>query len=180
VVFIPGATISQVADVLQDYDHQQNIYKPDVRKSKLLERNGIEARAFMQFYSKTVVTVVLNANFDTFYMLLSGTRAESRSYSTRVAEVKNADTPNEHELPVGNDHGYLWRINSYWRIEEKEGGAYVQVESLGLSRPIPAILVWFARPYLRSIPVGYLSRLLNNTRKAVTNPGSYKPTEIPQ
>jgi hypothetical protein len=177
VAFIPGATLSQLADVLQDYADQEKIYKPDVRKSKLLERNGSEVRVFLQLYSKTVITVVMDANFDTIYMPLSGTRAESRSYSTRIAEVRNPDKPNERELPVGNDHGFLWRINSYWRVEEKDGGVYIQVESLGLSRPVPAIFAWLVGPYLRSIPVGYLTRLLTSTRKAVVDPASYKGPE---
>jgi hypothetical protein len=177
VAFIPQATIPQVADVLQDYEHQQGIYKPDVRKSKLLERNESEVRVFMQLYSKTVISVFVNANFDTFYTPLSGTRSESRSYSTRLAEVRDAGKPTEREFAVGNDHGYLWRIYSYWRVEEKDGGVYIQVESLGLSRPVPALFGWFVRPYLRSIPVGYLTRLLNNTRKAVTYLASYKGAE---
>jgi hypothetical protein len=57
--------------------------------------------------------------------------ALSQSYSTRIAEVEDPDKPNEHELPVGHDHGYVWRLDNYWRIEEKDGGAYVQVESVG-------------------------------------------------
>ena len=60
-----------------------------------------------------------------------------QSYSTRIAEVENAGKSNERELPVGNDHGYIWRLYSYWRIEEKDSGVYVQGESIGLSRTIP-------------------------------------------
>jgi hypothetical protein len=88
------------------------------------------------------------------------------SYSTRIAEVKNPDRPNERELPVGDDHGYLWRLRSYWRVEESNGGVYVQVESLGLSRSVPVLFAWL-KPFLETIPEGYLSRVLKSTRIAV-------------
>src|SRR5205807_798566 len=103
------------------------------------------------------------------YTLLSATRAMSRSYSTRIAEVENAGKPNERELPVGNDHGYIWRLNNYWRIEEKDGGVYVQVGSVGLSRTIPWTVAWLVNPLIRSITKSALSSLLNATRLAVTS-----------
>ncbi len=166
-VFIPGASLSGVVHVLQDYDNHQNIYKPDVRRSKLLERHGSESKIYLQFYRKSLVTVVLNANFDVFYAQQSATRSISKSYSTRIAEVVNADKPNERELPVGNDHGYLWRLDSYWRVEEKDGGVYVENESIALTRRVPAIIAWLVNPLLKSIPKGVLSNLLRATRNAV-------------
>lgn len=114
VIFIPGASLSQVLAVLQDYDNHKNVYKPDVRRSKLLEHDGNEFKIYLQFYRKSIVTVVINANFDGHYTMSGPTRALSQSYSTRIAEVENPDKPNEHELPVGNDHGYLWRLDNYF------------------------------------------------------------------
>jgi hypothetical protein len=167
VIFIPGASLSQVLAVLQDYDNHKNVYKPDVRRSKLLEHNGNEFTIYLQFYRKSIVTVVINANFDVHYTMSGPMRALSQAYSTRIVEVENPDKPNEHELPVGNDHGYLWRLDNYWRIEEKDGGTYVQVESVGLSRSIPAILAWLINPLVRNIPRTILSDLLTATRRAV-------------
>jgi hypothetical protein len=169
VVFIPGASLSQVLTVLQDYDNHKNVYKPDVRRSKLLEHNGNEFKIYLQFYRKSIVTVVINANFDVHYTMSGPMRALSQAYSTRIAEVANADKPAEHELPVGNDHGYLWRLDNYWSVEEKDGGIYLQVESIGLSRNIPAIFAWLINPLVRSIPRAVLSDLLNATRGAVTS-----------
>jgi hypothetical protein len=169
VVFIPGATLSSVLSVLQDYDNHENVYKPDVRHSKLLEHNGNEFKIYLQFYRKSIVPVVVNADFDVHYTMLGPTRAQSKSYSTRIAEVENPDRPNEHELPVGNDHGYVWRLDNYWRIEEKDGGTYVQVESVGLSRTIPAVIAWLINRLVKNIPRTVLSNLLNATRRAVVN-----------
>ncbi len=167
VAFISGASVAQVLSVLQDYDNHKNIYKPDVQKSMLLERDGNHFKVYLQFCKKSVATVVANADFDVQYTLLGTTRAMSKSYSTRIAELANPGKPDEHELSVGNDHGYIWRLYSYWRIEEKDGGAYIQVESIGLSRRVPWIFAWLVNPLLESIPRGVLSNLLVATRRAV-------------
>jgi hypothetical protein len=173
VMFVPGATLAQVAAVLQDYDHHKDIYAPDVRQSKLLEREVDEARIYYQLYRKTMVTVVMNANFDVHFATDGPTRGLSRSHSTRMAEVENFGTPQQRELPVGNDHGYLWRLNSYWRIEEKDDGAYVQLESIALSRNIPLIFAWLINPLTKSLPRAVISNLLTATRKAVTSRQSF-------
>jgi hypothetical protein len=169
VMFVPGATLAQVAAVLQDYDHHQYIYAPDVRQSKLLDREADEARIYYQLYRKTIVTVVINANFDVHFANDGPTRGLSRSHSTRMAEVENPDTPQQRELPVGNDHGYLWRLDNYWRIEQKDGGAYVQLESIALSRNIPLIFAWLVNPLTKSLPRSVISNFLTATRKAVTS-----------
>ena len=179
LIFMPGATLSQVLAVLQDYDNHKNVYKPDVRRSKLLENNGNEFKVCLQFYRKTIVTVVINADFDVHYTMDGPTRAHSKAYSTRIAEVEDPDKPNEHELPVGNDHGYLWRLDNYWRIEEEDGGTYLQVESVGLSRNIPAIFAWLINPLVRSIPRTVLSNLLNATRRAVVGKTGAAPLISP-
>jgi hypothetical protein len=169
VLFIPDASLAQTLAVVQDYDNQQNIYKPEIRHSKLLNRNGDNFKVFLQFHKKSFVTVVINADFDINYERFGTNRAVSRSYSTRLAEVENAGQTDERELPVDDAHGYLWRLYSYWRFEEKDGGVYVQLESIGLSRAVPVIIGWLVNPLLRSIPRGIISSLLVATRVAVTN-----------
>jgi hypothetical protein len=167
IIFIPRGTLAGVNAVLHDYDHQADIYKSDVRQSRLIERNGEHSKVFEQFYSKSIVTVVLNVYFDVAEKALGNTRAESVSRSTRIAEVADFGTPTEHERTDGKDHGYMWRLNSYWRLEEKDGGVYVQIESISLSRTVPVLLAWIVNPLTKSIPRDVLSRTLTNTRKAV-------------
>lgn len=167
VMFVAGGTLFEVIAVLQDYDHHKEIYGPEVRNSRLLYHDGNEFRVCEQLYRKSIVTLVINANFDVHYRLLDTARAMSWSHSTRIAEVENVNQPNEHELPVGNDHGYVWRLDSYWRIEQKDGGVYIQVESVALSRSVPAMWAWLVNPLLRSIPRTALANALNATRKAM-------------
>ena len=166
LLFVPNVSLSQTLAVVQDYDNHENIYKPEVRRSKLLNRSGNNFNVFLQLYKESLVTVVINANFDVTYEPLGPHRVVSRSYSTRLAEVQNHDRPDEREEPVDDAHGYLWRLYSYWRFEEKDGGVYVQLESIGLSRGVPAIFAWLVNPLLRSIPRATLSNLLVATRRA--------------
>ncbi len=167
IVFIPGATISQVADVVTDYSDQAKFYSPEVEASKPLARTSDEVQVFLRLRDKSVVTVVYNGNFDIRNRQLDRTRMYSRSYSTRIAEVADPGTPNEHELPVGRDHGYMWRLYSYWRIQEKDGGTYVQIETVELSRSVPPEFLWLVGPLLESIPRRTLTNLLTATRRAV-------------
>jgi hypothetical protein len=170
VLFVPGATLAQTLALVQDYGHYHQIYDPQVRRAKLLERHENNFRIYLQMYKKSIVTVVMNGNFDVRFERLGPRRVESRSYSTRLAEVKDVDTSEERELPVDGGNGYLWRLYSYWRYEEKDGGVYVQLESVGLSRGVPFFIAWLVNPLLRSIPRGTLEDLLSKTRAAFTDP----------
>lgn len=175
VIFIPGATLPETLAVLRDYDHHQDIYKPDIRRSKLLQQSGDELKVRIQFYKKTIVTVAINVDFDVEFTQFGSTRSQSVSHSTRVAEVADLGKPNEHEYPVGRDHGYMWRLNSYWRIEEKDGGVYLQNESIALSRTVPFVFAWLVNPLLKSIPRSALSCLLLGTRNAVLKAKNSSP-----
>ena len=175
MIFVPRATFPQVRAILDDYDEHEKFYKPDIRRSKLLERNGNESKTYLQLYKKSLVTVVLNANFDIIDTQFSGTRAETKSYSTRIAEVADQGKPEEHEFPVGMDHGYMWRLYTYWRIEEKKGGVYLQVEVVALTRKFPIMIGWLIGPLIENIPRSTIAALLINTRRAVAEKNT--PTE---
>jgi hypothetical protein len=87
-----------------------------------------------------------------------------RSYSTRIAEVREAGGGNETEAPVGRDGGYLWRFNNYCSVEQQSDGAYVQCESLSLSRSVPMGLGWLVGPFVTSIPRESLEFTLGRMR----------------
>jgi len=166
-VFIPGATLHQVLDLVQNYDHHQDIYKPEVVRSKLIRHDGNNYQIFYRLRKKKVITVTLNTNHDVVYYPMDATHCRSRSVATRIAEVADADQPGEHEKPIGKDSGFLWRMNSYWRFEEKDRGVYVEVESISLTRDIPTGLGWMIRPFVTSIPRESLVMTLGSTRSGV-------------
>jgi hypothetical protein len=91
-------------------------------------------------------------------------RTRSRIVSTRIAEVEAAGTPAEQEKPVGQDGGYLWRLNTYWRFLQRDNGVYLQCESITLTRSIPAGFGWLVRPFVTSIPRESLTFTLETTR----------------
>jgi hypothetical protein len=166
--FIPGVNLNQALALLQDYEQYPVVYQPDVKRSKLLSTDGTHFNIYLRLYQKTIVTAVFNAEFEVTYFRVDERRAHSRSYSKRIAEVENPDLPKERERPVGNDRGFLWRLYSYWRLEERDGGVYVELESVGLSRSVPVFFAWLVNPLLKSLPKSYLSRVLNSTRTALT------------
>jgi len=168
VVFMPDVHLTQALTVLQDYGRQQELYKPDIQRSRLLSRDDQRFKVYLRLYRKAVITAIYNAEFDIQYFSMDGTREHSRSYSTRIAEVEHPGKPEEREKPLGNDRGYLWRLYTYTRFEERDGGMYMQVEFIALSRSVPPIFAWLVNPYIKSIPRDYLSNFLKATRRDLT------------
>ncbi len=166
-VFIPGANLPQTIALMQDYNHHQDIYKPEVVGSRLISHTGNDFQIYYRLRKKKVITITLNTYHDVHYFPVDSTHWYSRSYSTKIAEVANADTPNEREKPVGHDGGFLWRLNSYWKFEEKDGGVYVECESISLTRDIPRGLGWLIMPFVTSIPRESLQMTMGSTRAAL-------------
>jgi hypothetical protein len=168
VAFIPGATVDDVLAVLQDYDHQATYYAPDVERSKLESRDGDHFRVFLRFRRHKVITVVLDTEHDVHYFRDAPGRAHSRSSAVRIAEVENPGAASEREKESGDDDGFLWKMETWWRIEQTDGGVYVQSEVASLTRGIPSGLGWLIGPFVNSIPKETLAFTLEATGKAVT------------
>jgi hypothetical protein len=159
--------------LVQDYDHHNQYYSPEVVKSKMLEHSGNDFKVFLRLKKKKVVTVVLDTEYLVHYHTLDATRAFSESFSTRVAEISHADEPDEHASPDGQGEGFMWRLNSYWRFAERDSGVYVQCEAISLTRDIPAGLNWLIAPFIESIPRESLEFTLASTRAAVLRGGTH-------
>jgi hypothetical protein len=167
VIFVDGAKLNDVLAVLQDYDHHAAYYMPDVEQSKIESRDGDHFRVFLRFRRHKVITVVLNTEHDVQYFRDSPLRAHSRSSAVRIAEVENGGKSDEREKTPGDDGGFLWRMETWWRMEERDGGVYVQSEVASLTRNIPVGLGWLIGPFVTSIPRETLAFTLEATRKAV-------------
>ena len=166
-VFVPQATLQQALALVQDYDSHQETFKPDVIRSRLLQRNGNEFEVFLRFFKKKVITVILNTTHAARFFPVDARRVYARSNMTRVAEVQNVENPDGPEKPPGKDHGFLWRISSEWRFEEKDGGVYIECESISLTRDIPTGLGWLVGPFVKSLPKETLTNTMNSTRRAL-------------
>jgi hypothetical protein len=167
MIFIPGAALEQVKTSLLDHENYKNFYKPQVIDCKELSHAGDEYEVFMRVYEKHILTVVLNTTYHVRYEMLDASRMSVPSRSTRIAEVKNPNRSYTEEEPVGNDTGFLWRLNSYWRFEAADGGVYAECEALSLSRDIPLGLGWMIKGFLERFPKESMLNTLRGTRAAV-------------
>ena len=165
--FIPGATLQQTIAFVQDYNHHAAHYQPDVAGSKLLSRNGNNFKINLRFIKKKVITVVLDTEHDVNYTQLDAKRVASTAHTTRISEVENPGTPSEKLLPPGKDSGFLWKMNTYWRFAERDGGTYVQCETISLTRSVPFGLGWIVNRFVNSIPQEGLTFTLQRTRERV-------------
>lgn len=175
--FIPKARLEQVLRVTQDYAHHADLFKPDVQRSELLNREGDHFHVYFRFYRKAIVTAVYNTQFDIYFTQADATHEYSFARAVRIAEVRNPGEKDETERPVGNDRGYLWRMDLYTRYVEADDGVYVQIEFLGLSRSVPAIFAWLVDPYIKSVPREYLTNYVGQLKKAVA--GAAEKTNAP-
>ena len=119
VVFIPNSTAARVVEMVQNYDNHKNVYQPEVIDSKLVGRNGNDFKVFLRLLKKKVLTVVLDTDHDVRYFEVNPKRWHSRSYTTRIAEVEDYGKPGQHTQAPDSGHGFLWRLYSYWRFDER-------------------------------------------------------------
>ena len=166
-IFIPNGTLERTLQVVEDYDRYQTIHAQDISKSRTLERHGHDARIFLAIRQKKGVTATIDVEMNVHYTAVDAKRAWSARRSTRVAEVENPGEAKEREKPIGDDRGFLWRLNSYWRFWEKDGGTYLQVESISLSRSGPALVAWVFNSALHGVHRDFLTHMVVQTREAV-------------
>jgi hypothetical protein len=166
-VFIPGATVAQTLALVQDYDRHKNIYKPEVVDSRIVSHEGNDFRIYLRLLKKKVITVQLNTEHEVKYVKLGPTRWRSNSRTTKIAEVDNPGKPSEREKPPGTGEGFLWKLNSYWRFEERDGGTWVECQAISLTRDVPTGLGWVIEPIIRNLPKDSLENTLRSTRAAL-------------
>jgi hypothetical protein len=167
VTFMPGVTTDQAVALMQAYDRHADVFKPVIVRSRLLSHDGDRFRFYLRFYVKKVIGVTTDTEHEAVFGRPSAERAFSRLRSTRIAEVEDAGTPSERQKPVGSGHGFLWRLNTYWRFAERDGGTWVQCESITLTRDIPAGLGWLIGRFVTEIPKESLTFTLSTARKAL-------------
>ena len=166
-VFVPATTVDAVVGRMQEGAGQESKHYAEVKASRLLERNGDTLRVFMKLErDATIMTVTYNTEHQVQYRRHGG-RASSRSVSTKVAEVADAGTANEREKPAGEDHGFLWKLNAYWRFEQMGDGVLIECESVSLSRSVPMLVRPLVGPIANRIARESLERTLKSLRASL-------------
>ena len=146
--FAPGAKAEDVERLLKDFNAYPADFSPQVLQARILMRNGDRLQAWMRVRQHHVITVVMDTTYDVAFGQLDAQHGYSISRSTRISEVDS----NGHAVNASADHGFLWRQNTYWSYEERDGGLYIQIESVSLTRSIPTGLRWLVGPFVESVP----------------------------
>ncbi len=165
--FASGKTVKEILALIQDYDNHKNIYKPEVIGSKLVSHHGNHFQIYLRLLKKKIITVVLDTDHDVRYSSLDPTRWLCRSYTTRIAEVEDAGKPNERVLLPDTGYGFLWRLYSYWRFQEKDEGVDLECRAISLTRDVPKGLGWILEPIIRKLPGESLTHTLRSTCHAL-------------
>src|SRR5262249_21958607 len=150
------------------YACYKDFYKPMVIDARLLSRDEGEINFSMRWLKKALwVTAVIEADYKANYFR----RDEKTRYgfvrSTRIQDVINYGQPSEHQLPAGTGSGFIWRLFTISRFVERDGGVYVELEAMALSRCIPSGLGWLVNPVVRRLSQSSLTTSLSETREAV-------------
>ena len=171
--FVPGATANDFERLMKDLGDYPHVYAPQVVRAQIVSLHGDRSAdhfiAAMRVQQKHVITVVMDTTYEVTHGRLHAQHRYSMSRSTKIAEIAGAGTPRERVLGSDEEEGFLWRQNTYWSYEERDGGLYIQIESISLSRGIPAGLGWVIRPFVESVPRESLEFTLRATCRALEN-----------
>jgi hypothetical protein len=165
--FAPGATAADFERMLRDFKGYPQRFAPEVLAARAEFQQGDQFVAWMRVRQKHVLTVVMDAVYDVRFEHLDARDGFSASRSLRMYEIAGAGTARERALRPDEEHGFLWRLNTYWTYQERDGGLYLQVESVSLSRSIPVGLGWAVRPFVESVPRESLEFTLRSACAAV-------------
>jgi hypothetical protein len=175
--FIGGAKSADFERTMKDFGGYPTIFSPQVLQARVITHDGDRFQVTMRVRQKHIITVVMDTAYDVTFGRggsgegdFGGPGAQggfSISRSTHIAEIDSPGSKNEHALDPSAEHGFLWRQNIYWSYEERDGGLYVQIESVSLTRSIPVGLGWAIGPFVESIPKESLEFTLRAARDAV-------------
>jgi hypothetical protein len=166
-VFIPGARMADVLNWVQNFD-QYHDYFSEVEQSKLVSRNGDLFNIFLRLTrTKLGITVHYNTDYTFAFRRHDTARTSGRMISTRIAEIDDVGSRNEKERPPGQDSGYFWRSNFYWRYLEAKDGTSLECESVSLSREVPFGLGFVFRGFVESIAEETVENVLVSIRAGV-------------
>jgi hypothetical protein len=165
--FVPGATAGDFLRVTQDFNNYPKYFAPQILRARVLAQEGNRLQASMRVRQHHIITLVFDISSDIDYGRLDPQHEYSFARSTRISEIDAPGTAKERALSPSEDHGYLWRLNTYWSFEERDGGLYMQIESVSLTRSIPPGLGWVIGPFVESVPRESLEFTLRSTCDAL-------------
>lgn len=173
--FAAGARAADLRRVMRDYSAYPQLFAPQVAAARVTGGAGDHPQVWMRVRQKHILTVVLDTTYDVAFGQLDWRHGWSWSKSTNIREIADSGTDHEHALSAREEHGFLWRQNTYWSYVEQDGGLLLQVESVSLTRGIPAGLGWAVKPFVESVPRESLEFTLKKTVEGMRGPEEGAP-----
>jgi len=173
--YYPNAKIQDVFRVTGDYAHYKDIFHPGVISAQTIGSRGTDRYSMTLADHAVFQHNAIEGEFESKAVRVDAHRWYSITWSTRMQQIDDYGEPGEHQLPVDSGDGFIWRLYSITRYEERDGGVYAEVEALGLSRDIPASLRWAIDPIIRRISKSSLMTSIRQTRDAVDTTAARGP-----
>lgn len=168
--FIPNATIEDLLAVVHDYNRYKDVYKPVVADSKVLACTETDQLFSMVWQHKILfVDAAVEGRYQAHDFFVDGRRGYNIANTTLVQEIENYGQSGERRLPAGQGNGFIWRLHSIARYEERDGGVYLELEGIALTRDIPPSLRWLVNPVVNHLSINSLVTTLRQTRDAVSS-----------
>jgi hypothetical protein len=167
-VFIAHVTLKDVLRVVSDYARYKDWYQPSVIDSKVIATGEAIDRFSMLLVNKSLfLKTAFDTDYESCYVHVDDRRRYSVFRTTRIQEIEEYGSPAQRTLREGKGSGLIWRLFGITRYLERDGGVYIEIEAIGLSRDIPASVGWLVAPMVRHVSRSSLSTSLRQTETAV-------------
>ncbi len=170
--FIPGGTVSEFETMLRNFPAYPSEFSPQVLEAKLIAGGGDQLQMEMRVRQRHVLEVTLDGTYEVRFGRPDAEHGWSTSQSTRIEEIGADGQP----VSMDAEDGFLWRLDTWWSYEQRDGGLYVQMETVSLTRSVPAGLGWVVGPLIENIPRDSLEFTLRAACAAVQEAGK-SPTK---
>ncbi len=114
-----------------------------------------------------ILSAAIYGEYETHFVKVDDKRWYSIARATRLQQIDRYGQTNERKLPPGEGDGFLWRLCSISKYEERDGGVYLELEAITLSRDIPQAARWVVQPIASHIASKSMVTTLRQTREAV-------------
>jgi hypothetical protein len=167
-IFLPHANLASLLDVVHDYGRYKDMYKPAVADSKVLACTATDQEFSMVWQRRVLfVSAAMEGRYRARDFAVDGRRGYNIANTTRVQEIEGYGHGATHLLPPDIGNGFIWRLHSIARYEEREGGVFLELEVIALTREIPSSLRWLVSPVVKHLSINSLTATLSQTRDAV-------------
>jgi hypothetical protein len=179
-IFIPHTTLSSLMNVVNNFDRYKEIYRPLVVESATIACTEQEQEYSMVWRHRALmVDAATRGQYKTQLHRVNPNRAYGITDASRIQEIEGFGEREQRLLAPDTGSGFIWRIRSVSRYEERDGGVYLEIEALALTRDIPASMRWLVGPVINHLSINSLKMTLRQTRDAVRSSGGIRNRMCP-